>query len=178
MGRWFSVVHADGYTETITCGDAQALPDGDWEGCTLTELEREPGEYDVVGEDGSVFPDLPKIEAMLLARIDAEAGAVRLRFITDTPGQALTYRKKEDEARDHQAGGAGPWPMLEAEAAATEQSVAALAAEVFAAANLWVALGAAIEGARMGAKKSVREAESGQAKRDAAVIDWEALIGT
>jgi len=140
------------------------------------ELNKMQGEYDTIGERGAVALDRAKIDPALQRQIDEAAGAFRQHFITDVPGQELTYLRKEAEARDQTSGGAGPWPMLEAEAAATNKTLAELAAEVVARADAWVALGAKIEAARQGAKQAVAASETEDGKRSAAAVDWAALL--
>lgn len=115
-------------------------------------------------------------EARLLAQIDSEAGAFRTRFITDVPGQAETYLRKQTEAEAYAADPGGTYPMLSAEASARNMSIGAVAAEVAATAAAWVQLGAAIEGLRMGAKTGVRAASTIAGKRAAAAVNWEGLI--
>jgi hypothetical protein len=119
-------------------------------------------------------------EAKLKARIDAEAGEARKRFITSAAGQELTYQRKEAEARAWLASGAPAlvgtdFPFLAAEAAATGQDVGAAAAAIVAAADLWSAVGSAIEGARIAAKRAVAAAATADDKHAAASVDWAAL---
>lgn len=53
------------------------------------------------------------VKAQAMARIDAAAGAARLRYITEVPGQQATYLDKAAEARDYAAAGyAGEVPPL------------------------------------------------------------------
>jgi hypothetical protein len=120
--------------------------------------------------------ELAAIEAELLLEIDRAAGQFRLRFITDEPGQALTYEHKAREAAAYAAEPAGHYPILQAEAAASGLSVEVLAAEVAATAAQWRLLAAAIEGTRMGAKRAVRAAETYDGKIAAAQVDWEGLV--
>jgi hypothetical protein len=122
---------------------------------------------------------LAGVEADLHARIDAEAGAFRTRFITAVPGQELTYQRKEAEAWAWvtvEAPDLADYPFLAAEAAATGSAPGDAAAAIIAAAEMWAAIGSAIEGARIGAKRAVTAAADAPAKAAAAVVDWEALL--
>jgi hypothetical protein len=128
--------------------------------------------------DGFGWADMPT-DASLHAKIDFEAGEFRKRFITDIPGQQLTYDRKEREARAFVAEAqpsAGDFPFLAAEAQTTEQTLTEVAQSVIANANMWALLGAAIEGRRIGAKRAVTLAETLEAKIAAANVDWEELL--
>jgi hypothetical protein len=92
------------------------------------------------------------------ARIDAAAEAERGRYLTAGSGQAMVYGQKVAEARDHQAGGAGPWPHLTAEVGVNGADEAAVAAVILATEAAWLGISARIEGARLNGKKAVAEA--------------------
>lgn len=119
-------------------------------------------------------------EARLHRIIDNDAGDFRTRFITDVPGQQQTYAEKEKEARAWTVeSDPADFPFLSAEAAARGVTIAEVAALVIATADAWRNLGAAIEGARMGAKAGVsaaRAAVDWAAMDAAADVDWEALL--
>lgn len=94
-------------------------------------------------------------------RVNAGAGALRRRVITDIPGQEGTYLDKADEAvrwRADPAPDPNRYIYLPAEAAARELSVDALAAEISARADAWRRINAAIEAARQGALKAIAAA--------------------
>lgn len=121
----------------------------------------------------------PVRDADLHAQIDLAAGAFRARFITDVPGQAQTYEAKAAEAAAWlTASDPDPadYPFLSAEAAASGLTVLAVAQTIAATTTEWRHLAAAIEGARMGAKRAVTAATTAETKRAAANVDWEALI--
>lgn len=156
--------------------DDQDMPGGvDVEIWEITPIGRERGPFDVF-VDGALVFDLAALAAELLATIDAEAGALRSRFITVSPGQDMAYMRKEAEGRALVKGEPGPFTMIEAEAAATGVSVEALAVQVVAIADQWIPLAAKIEAARMKAKKAVRGAQSEEEMRAAARVDWEKLL--
>lgn len=101
--------------------------------------------------------------------IDREAGAARLRYITDVPGQQAVYQAKAAEARAYLAAVAAEaalpsTPHLTAEAAATGSTVAVLAGVVAATADLWLGTRSpSIEAARMAGKAAVSAAQDSAA---------------
>lgn len=139
-----------------------------------------------VGDGLAVFPvskavfqsaplDLDGVRAEQCAGIDADAEATRSLFITPGSGQAMTYLRKEAEADAWLADNSASVPFLEAEAAATGVTVAALAALVSARAAQWAAIGPKIEAARMGAKQAVLAAGNLAAIAAARAVDWAAV---
>jgi hypothetical protein len=126
-----------------------------------------------------VTPLLEEVDAHLQARIDQEAGAFRLQFITDVPGQQATYQLKESEALEYGVNGKvdpAAFPLLAAEAAETGKPLDQLAAEILTRASQWRWINARIEGRRIGAKDRIRKASTIEDKRAAAAVDWAALI--
>ncbi len=121
--------------------------------------------------------DLAVIGAYLMARVDLEAERVRLRFVTGGAGQAMTYTRKEAEARAWVAQPTTPTPFLDAEAEATGATRESVAAVVIAQADAWVQVGSAIEGLRMGAKAGIERATTLGAIVAAATVDWSAFGG-
>lgn len=119
--------------------------------------------------------DLDALRTWLAVRIDAEAEKVRLRFLTPGAGQALTYQRKEAEARAWLVDNSAAVPFLTAEAPARGMTIAALASEVVGLADAWVAVGSAIEALRMGAKADLGVAEKIGHIIEAARIDWDAV---
>lgn len=97
--------------------------------------------------------------------LDACAGQVRLRYITDVPGQQAVYMTKLQQAQAYlvaralDADAAVP-PYLAAEAGATGESALQVATAITGLATVWnEQLGPAIEGARLGAKRAVSDAQ-------------------
>lgn len=177
MPKYYHARHrATGEEQWPCSADNEDLPGGiDAEAWEITPLDRGRGEFDRF-EDGGIALDVAAIDGFLHRQIDARAGAFRCRFITVVPGQEMTYLRKEAEARDVLAGGHGPWPMLEATAAALDQPIAELAQEIVKRSDDWTALGAGIEALRLGAKAAVTAAADAETKRIAAEVDWEALL--
>lgn len=137
--------HVDSGTVAIVA-DAEGYGAPDWEAL--------PDPPDCVGAewDGSGWLiDLAPMKRALTDAVNIRAEAVRNLYLTPGSGQAITYARKEDEARrwTAEADPAG-FPFLSAEAAATDATLADTAALVLAQANAWVTIGAAIEGNRRG----------------------------
>jgi len=121
-------------------------------------------------EDGTATPnktdrDLATVKDQIKAQIDAAAEAARLQFITAGAGQALTYSRKETQARDCLANyddqsppSEGTYPALDAEVDITADSILGVAAIVVANADAWAPAGDAIETIRLGGKKGVVDA--------------------
>lgn len=116
--------------------------------------------------------DLPLLRAAVCSDIDAAAERVRFQFLTPGSGQAMTYTRKESEARAWTADRAIATPFLTAEAAARKMTVEALAAEVIGQADAWVVIGSAIEAKRMGAKDAVAAATTIGGIVTAQSVNW------
>ena len=121
--------------------------------------------------------DLTDLRAEAVARVNAEAGAFRRRFITDIPGQIGTYLAKEAEAKAYATDQGADCPYLESEARATNRPVGDVATEVSQTAARWRKLDAAIEGARRGAVLAIEGALTADRISAAGFVDWEALLG-
>lgn len=82
---------------------------------------------------------LDEIKLIGLAIVDELAGTARLRYITSVPGQAETYQKKEQQAREWAASSftGEPPSFIAAEANALGQNPQELAAEVIGLADYW-----------------------------------------
>lgn len=150
----------------------------DWSFVRELEADEDPSwmVWDASAEQ--LVAGLAALEKLLHERIDAQAGAVRLRFISDSPGQALTYQRKEAEARAWVADPETPMaslPFLAAEVAATEADAAACAATIIAAADAWAQVGSTIEGCRIAAKRAVSAATNASDMAAAAIVDWAAV---
>ncbi|WP_431854356.1 hypothetical protein [Azospirillum sp.] len=117
---------------------------------------------------------LAQVQAEAVARINAEAGQKRARYITQAVGQEGTYVQKAAEARAFLAGGAGPFPYLAAEAEHTpDATVASIATLVAATETAWTAINAGIEGRRRGALVAVAAAGNVAAVAALFPIAWE-----
>lgn len=106
---------------------------------------------------------LAAVKARGKIAIDAEAERQRLRWITGGAGQAMTYARKVDEAKAVQtAGDLDPkdFPLLAASIGINGDDLKTVAATVLAMDKAWAMIGAAIEAARLAAKKEVDEART------------------
>ncbi len=121
--------------------------------------------------------DLDVLRDTAAASIDAQAEVIRQSILTPGAGQAMTYQRKEAEARAWSLDSDTTTPFLSAEASARGMTIADLAAEIITLADAWVAIGAAIEGLRMGAKAAVGRAANLGAIVVAGKVDWSILNG-
>lgn len=119
--------------------------------------------------------------AAALALIDSKAGTVRMRYITETAGQQVTYLLKEKQSEAFKAAaylGAVPL-MVQAEADATGRSPQAAADAILAERDTWVNLKApGIERERRKGKLAVTAAVTVaaiNAARDAALAALDPL---
>lgn len=120
--------------------------------------------------DLATFSILPKpvepiplatLQADSLFRIDALAGMTRLKFITVSPGQEMTYTAKLADAQAYILAGypdAAPYVWINAEALATGSTPTQVADLIIYTANLWSQAGSTIESKRMEAKQAVSSA--------------------
>jgi hypothetical protein len=121
--------------------------------------------------------DLDVIRSASAVGIDAQAEVVRQSILTPGSGQAMTYQRKEAEARAWSLDDGSATPFLSAEASARGMTIADLAAEIIQLADAWVAIGAAIEGLRMGAKAAVGRAANLGEIVAAGKVNWSVLNG-
>jgi hypothetical protein len=132
-------------------GDVHIVADADGYGVPDWEALPEPPEGPCEWDGAAWAIDLAPMKRALTDAVNVRAEAVRCLFLTPGSGQAITYARKEAEARAWTAeADAGAFPFLSAEAIATGATLADTAALVLAQANAWVSIGAAIEGNRRG----------------------------
>lgn len=122
--------------------------------------------------------DLTALRTFLSDTVDNQAELERQRFLTPGAGQAMTYQAKQAEARAWTADNNAPTPFLSAEAPARGMTIAALAAEVIQLVDVWIAIGSAIEGKRMGAKAAIGAAQVLGDIVTAAKVDWSSINAT
>lgn len=132
-------------------------------------------------EEGPI--DIAALKSDLCDKLDREAGAFRIRFITDVPGQAQTYEKKEAEARLWAINGAGDevtnpdrYPFIIAEATVRSMTFADVQAEIMAQVSLLTPLAALIEAHRVNAKQAVLSGTTLPEIIGASLVDWEGLL--
>lgn len=136
--------------------------------------------------DGSIdspfaqAPDFSRLRDHLRAVIDEGAGAFRARFVTDIPGQAQTYEKKEAEARRWTDGDevANPdrYPFMLTEAQVRGIPIAQVRGEIMEQVGHLTPLAALIEAHRVAAKQDILAASTLPAIIAASVVDWGALL--
>lgn len=133
------------------------------------------------GSVGGMFtgtPDFTALRKYLSTQVDAGAGALRAMFITDVPGQAQTYERKEREARAWTEGANdADFPFLATEAAVREVEISAVQAEVMAQVNALTPMAALIEAHRMCAKTKIGAATTLPEIVAAAEVDWASVLG-
>ena len=122
--------------------------------------------------------NLEPLRSAAEADLDAQADQLAQKFITPGIRKALTYPRKEAEARAWLASGqpdtvAGPF--LSKEAAARGMTVPDLAMEVIQRSDAWAAIGSEIEARTQGAKAALAAAATVGAIVAASRIDWSDL---
>lgn len=110
--------------------------------------------------------DLEALKDAVASRIDADAEAARLSYVTSGSAQAMVYQRKSEQAADclanHDSDNppeSGSYPALDAEVGITGEDVLAVAAIVSAEAEAWHTASDAIETLRLAAKRDVKAAE-------------------
>lgn len=138
-------------------------------------------QFDVAAKEWVDMRSLEQVIESALVMIDEAAGKARLRYITSVPGQAETYAKKEEQARQWAAASfAGDAPsFIAAESVALGVSAQSVAEEVIALADYWANVkGPQIEACRRKWKVAAGAATSTadvQALLESARLELEAL---
>lgn len=150
------------------------------------EVPLKPG-ADHEWQDGAwvhVPPPLDGVKAALKARLDADAEAERLKYVTPGAGQAMEYQQAAAEADEMlTAIAVDPdyepdpeiYPMLAASIGIDGDTLADVAATVAAMHGQWRQIGSAIRAARLAGKQAIdaaTTAEDAQAAFDA--VAWPA----
>lgn len=144
------------------------LPDG------ATEVPRLPDQWEVW--DGTEFVASDAALQAIHADIDRQAEKIRAGIITTGSGQAMTYLRKEAEARAWLADNNAAAPFVEAEAAVIGRTIAEVAQIIVDQADAWLVVGPRIEAARIAAKRAVSEASTVSEMQAAAAVDWQAVL--
>jgi hypothetical protein len=123
--------------------------------------------------------DLAALEKELLNYIDLSAEALRGHFITNTASQPVVYLAKESEAlalmEDPDLSPALT-PNLTLEAARLGESRFDVAVVILTQAHNWRQMSAVIENMRLSGKDAIRAADTAEAKRLAADVDWSPIL--
>lgn len=160
------------FVGTVQCSPEQAR-DQTRQGVGLIAVAQNPLSQSMVNGVPTFAFDLEVIRASAYAMVDAAAGIARQRFITDVPGQAQTYERKEAEARRWQPGDPdGDYPFMAAEASMTGETIVEVRDSIMAAVNQLVPLAAHIEGKRMAAKKAIAAEANIKGIVDVAQVDF------
>ena len=106
---------------------------------------------------------LQDIKLAALSTVDAGIGAVRLRYITEIPGQQMTYQAKEAEALAFTALPVPPvdltdFPYIAAEAAALGVTAVEVANTYIDMSEAWRTKGVELEALRIGTKEAIKAA--------------------
>jgi hypothetical protein len=105
---------------------------------------------------------LATLKSDAVIRVDALAGKTRLKYVTASPGQEMTYTAKLADAKAYISAGypldTTPYIWIATEAAMTGATPAQVADLVVYTAGLWGQVGAAIEGKRQETKRAIAAA--------------------
>lgn len=130
-----------------------------------------------LSKDPAPLP-LADLKGALAARIDREAEAARMAFVTPGVGQAATYIYKAAEARALLAlahpDQAAPedYPLLAASVGVEDATLAGVAQLVIATEAAWTGILATIEGLRKAAKAALAAASDNAGAEAAATVAW------
>lgn len=104
---------------------------------------------------------LATLQKEAIDRVDSLSGLTRLKYVTISPGQEMTYTAKLADAKAYVDAGypdAIPYPWINAEALATNTTPTQVADLIIYTAGLWSTVGATIEGKRQEVKKLITAA--------------------
>jgi hypothetical protein len=103
-------------------------------------------------------------QAEAIVTVDTLAGEKRLQYITNVPGQEITYSAKLADAQAYILAGypsdVTPYHWVEAEATATGATPIQVADLIVLTGHAWAEVGSKIEGARQAAKIAINNASS------------------
>lgn len=127
-----------------------------------TDMEMDdPTAWSVIGGQLVAVSEIsPDLRAAADARVNLVIGRARALFITDTPGQQMTYLAKQTESKELLAMPAEPadpsiFPFLYAEIGITGPDITTVAQTVLNLAYQWGLLGSSMEKIRMGANAEI-----------------------
>jgi len=182
MSQFWTILDGDGVVirPLVITGGADQSPADAGEpmeaGWQAVAIDIAPDPAINVWRGGAWQVDLSSVKAAAATKVSDDAEALRARFLTPGAGQAMTYVRKEAEARAWTDGAdEAAFPFLNAEATACGMTVADLAATVIAQADAWVRIGSAIEALRRGAFVAIGEAGTIEAIETAAAVDWSVI---
>lgn len=190
--HWIIIESSTGailHSDFITDGAHPRFHGWDWDAaaheCHVTDRSPDPAVDEIDRATWTWRHNLGPMRAILRARVDAEAEAVRLRFVTPGAGQAMEYQEAIAQAQAYVLDPAGSYPMVQSDvdagtidprtglAVATLAEAADLIIWMFA---QWQIAGAAIRTARLAAKTAIGAATTLPDLLAAAAIDWDGLL--
>lgn len=165
-------------------GDLVDVDPGDY---ALIQLGLAQGKVLAVGAMG--YPTIEDAPALPITTQRADAlrtvldrtRAIRMKYLTDLPGQDMVYLSKVAEAKAWLAAGLpddlAAYPLIEAEIGETGADAAGVTSVWLARAAAWTAIAATLEGARLGAGGAIAAAAT-EADIAAALADFEAAVAS
>lgn len=110
------------------------------------------------GENPRPYRSVAEARRQAKLLVNQKAGQSRQKYLTDIPGQDISYQQKVIELEKYEAAVAAgqtitptDYPWLNAEAIGSHATIAQVAALVRSTADAWTVLGSQIEGIRRGA---------------------------
>lgn len=166
MSFW-TILDDDGEV-VAACVESEETPDpADYGGTAVEELTGHLDAACAVRVDGAWHPDLSRIRLAMIDAANALADASADKYITPGARQAMTYLRKESEARAYMAGDPAGAFITE-EAARTGMTVQELVDMIIGNADAWTAIGAAIEARR---RELIVAIEAAETREDIDAID-------
>ena len=120
--------------------------------------------------------DLSDFKSARVRSIDEAAGAVRLKFITDVPGQQISYKEQLDEAVRVKNGSTEDTPIIDNSASVWGVTRDYVADHILLDAEKWRSAEAIISPMRISAKNAVMAAQSVEDVLAASNVDFEAAV--
>ena len=146
---------------TFTANGERSLTDGrdDWIEVPAQELGELTAWRVVNGE--LVLFDMEPYRKVAKDRINSLVGDIRLKYITNIPGQDPIYLKKEIEAKNYLSDPSpnmANYPFLSSEIGITAETAYQLAQIWLYMSNMWNNIAASLEAARLGAQRVIESA--------------------
>jgi hypothetical protein len=118
---------------------------------------------------------LPQVQVALCQQVDQQAETIRLRYITQGSGQALTYKQKFDEATAFKADPSpqpANYPLLSSTVGIEGAALSDVANFVLTTTATWTTIASNVEKARLGGKQAINAV----ATVDAAVAAFNSIV--
>lgn len=127
----------------------------------------------------NVRKDMDRLKTEAKIKIDKEAEAIRMMFITPGDGQAMAYQQKQHEARlyiENPAIDPAEIPHIVKEAAMFEETLETRANLIIDMFCQWRTVSSTIEELRLAAKERVSACVHPSQIASAAVVDWSSVL--